>query len=69
MLIILFYHVSFFFFLIIDLYFLILAVSAQIFNPMSAYLIPIEMLSKESKAEIDINPVTAEAKIRVFSII
>ena len=36
---------------------------------MSAYLIPIEMLSKESKAEIDINPVTAEAKIRVFSII
>ena len=42
----------FFFFLIIDLYFLIPAAIAQIFNPV------------EGKAEIEIHPVMVEAKRR-----
>ena len=54
----------FFFFLIIDLYFLIAAVIAQIFNP-TAELVPlIRIPTKEAKTEIEILPVTAEAKIR-----
>ena len=59
----LFYHVSFFFFLIIDLYFLIPAATAQIFNPIAELLIPIGIPSKEAKAEIETHPITAEAKI------
>ena len=39
----------FFFFLIIDLYFLILAVIAQIFNPTAELIIPIEIPIKEAK--------------------
>ena len=44
----------FFFFLIIDLYFLIPAVIAQIFNPIAELIIPIRKLSKEAIAEIEI---------------
>ena len=59
----------FFFYLIIDLYLLIcllytFAVIAQIFNPISELAIPIGIPSKDAKAEIEIHPVTAEAKIR-----
>ena len=43
----------FFFFLIIDSYFLIPAVIAQIFNPTTEIAIPIGILTKESKAEIE----------------
>ena len=63
MLTILFYHVSFFF-LVIDLYFLIPAVTAQSFNPIAELVIPIGIPIKEAKAEIEINPVIIEAKIR-----
>ena len=39
----------FFFFLIIDLYFLIPAVIAQIFNPIAELVIPIGIPSKQAK--------------------
>ena len=52
----------FFFFLIIDLYFLIPAVIAYIYNPIAELVIPIRILSKEAKAEIELHPVSAEAK-------
>ena len=52
----------------IDLYFLIPAVVAQIFNPTAELVIPIEISIKEGKAEIEIHPVIAEAKIRKCSI-
>ena len=45
----------FFFFLIIDLYVLIPAAIAQIFNPTAELVIPIGMSSKEAKAEIEIH--------------
>ena len=48
-----------FFFLIIDLYFLILVVIAQIFSPIAELVVPIRISSKEAKAEIEIHPVTA----------
>ena len=51
----------FFFFLIIDLYFLITATVAQIFNRIAELLIPAGIPSKEAKAEIKIHPVIAEA--------
>ena len=49
------------FFSIIDLYFLISAVIAQIFKPTAELLIPIGMQIKEAKAEIEMHPVTKEA--------
>ena len=55
---------SFFFFLIIDLYFLIPAAITQIFNPIAELVIPIGMPIKEAKAEIDIHTVIVEAKIK-----
>ena len=58
----------FFFFLIIDIHFLIPAVIAQIFNPVAELIISVWILSKEAKAEIEIHPVLAEAKIRKRSI-
>ena len=58
----------FFFFLIIDLYFLIPVVIAQIFNPIAELVIHIETLIKEAKSELEIHPVIAETKIRKFSI-
>ena len=58
----------FFFFLIIDLYFLIPAAIAENFNSAAELTIPIEMPRKESKAEIEIHAVIVEAKIRKCSI-
>ena len=52
----------FFFFLIIDLYFLIPAAVAQIFNHIAELVIPIGIPSKEVKAEIEIYTVIVEAK-------
>ena len=51
---------SFFFFLIFDLYLLIPAAIAQIFNPIAELVIPIGTPSKEAKAENEIHTVTAE---------
>ena len=59
---------AFFFFLIIDLYFLITAVIAQIFNHIAELVIPIRILSKEAKAEAEIHPLNVEPKIRKCSI-
>ena len=53
----------FFFFLIIDLYFLIPVAIVQIFNPSAELVIPIGIPSKEAKSEIEIHPVIVEAKI------
>ena len=47
----------FLFFLIIDLYFLIPAVIAQILNPIAELIIPIGIPSKKAKAGIEIHPV------------
>ena len=58
----------FFFFLIIDLYFVIHAVIAQNLNPIAGLLICIERPNKEAKAEIEIHPVIEEARIRKCSI-
>ena len=41
----------FFYFLIIDLYFLIPAIISQIFNPIAELVIPIGIPTKEVKAE------------------
>ena len=54
----------FFFFLIFDLYFLIPATIAQIFNPTAELAIPTGISSKEAKAKTEANTVIAEAKIR-----
>ena len=54
----------FFYFLIIDLYFLI---SAVIAHPFAELVIPKGIPSKEAIAEIKIHPVIAEAKIRKCS--
>ena len=54
----------FFFFLIIDLYFLIPAVIAQIFNPIQELVIPNGTQNKGVKAEIEILPVIVKAKLR-----
>ena len=59
---------SFSLFLIIDLYCLITAVIAQIFNPIAKLVTPTAIPSKEAKGEIDIHPVTAKATIRKCSI-
>ena len=58
----------FFFFLIIDIYFLIPAVIAQIFNPTAELIMLIGLPAAEAKAKIKIHPVTAEAKISKCSI-
>ena len=58
----------FFVFLIIELKFLIPATIAQIFNPIAELVIPVEIPSKEAKAEIQIHPVIVEAKMRKSSI-
>ena len=57
-----------FFFLIIDLYFLIPAVIAHIFNPIEELVIPLGVPIREAKAEIEIHLVNVEAKIRKSSI-
>ena len=55
---------SFFFFLIFDLYLLIPAAIAQIFNPIAELVIPIGITIKEAKEEIEIHPVIVGAKKR-----
>ena len=57
-----------FFFIIIDLYFLIAAVIAQIFNPIAELVILIGIQTKEAEAEFEIHPVIVEAKISNFLI-
>ena len=52
--------------LYVDLYFLTAAVIAQTFNPIAELVIPIGIPTKEAKTEMEIYPVTVEAKIRVF---
>ena len=64
---IIFYHV-FFLFIIIDWYFLIAAVITQIFNPIAELIIPIKILTKEAKAEMETYPLTVETKISNCSI-
>ena len=50
------------FFLIIGLCFLIPAVSLQILNPSAELQIPIEITTKEAKAEIELHPLPLEAE-------
>ena len=58
------------FFLIIDLYFLILAVTTQIFNPTAKLAISTGISSKTAKAEMETYTATIEIKInRFFKII
>ena len=57
----------FFFFLVIDLHFLIPAAIAQIFNLIVELVIPIGIPSKEAKADIKRHLVTTEAKTSKFS--
>ena len=54
----------FLFFLVIDLYFSILTVVVQTFNPIAELVIPIGIPRKEAKAEMEIHPITVETKIR-----
>ena len=56
----------FFFFLIIDLQFLVPAVIAQIFNPIAELIITIGIPTKEAKAEMETHLVTAEIKISKY---
>ena len=58
----------FFFLLIIDLYFLIPAVIAQIFNLIAELVISIAIPAKEEKAEMETHPVIVEPTIRKCSI-
>ena len=56
------------FFVTIDLYFIIPAVITQIFNPIAELIIPIGIPTKESKAEMEMHPVTVQIKISKCSI-
>ena len=58
----------FFIVLIIDVYFLIPAVIARMFNPIAELVIPTEIPTKEVKAEMETHTVIVEGKIRKFSI-
>ena len=68
MLKILFYHALSYFCLIIDLYFLIPAALAQIFNPIVELIIPIGIPFKDEKAEKKTHTVIVKAKISKCSI-
>ena len=52
----------FFFLLIIDLCLLMLAIMAQIFNPILELIIPLEIFTKEAKAQMKIHTVTVITK-------
>ena len=54
----------FFFFWIIDQYFLIPTAIAQVFSPIAELIVLIVMPIKEAKAKLEIYPVVVEAKIR-----
>ena len=58
----------FFFFLIIDSYFLIPAVITQIFNPVAELVIAIEIPTTEAKAKMEMHPVTVEINTSKCSI-
>ena len=58
----------FIFFLIIDLYFLIPALIAQIFSSIAQLLIRIGIPNKEAKAEMETHPVIVEITISKWSI-
>ena len=51
----------------IDLYFLILAWIAQVFNLTAELVMPTGTPTNEANSEIEIQPLTAEMKIRKFS--
>ena len=53
----------FLFFLISDLYLLIPAVISQIFNPVAELVIPIGILTKEAKTEMEMHPLIVEIKM------
>ena len=57
-----------FFFLIIDLYFLIAAVNTQILYPIIELAIPIRIPTKEAKTEMETHPVIVEIAISECSI-
>ena len=48
---------------LIELYFLIIAIIAQVFNPTAEIAIPTGIPIKEAKAEMETHPVTVKAKI------
>ena len=54
--------------MIIDSYFLITAVIAQLSYPIAELVIPIRIPSKEEKAEMEIHPLITETEIRKYSI-
>ena len=56
------------FLLIIDLYFLTSAVIAQIRNLIAELVLPMGIINKKAKEEIEIHLIMAEAKIRKCSI-
>ena len=58
----------FFFFLIINLYSLILAVIAQIFNPIAELVILIGIPRKDANKKLEIHALNVEAKIRKCSV-
>ena len=58
----------FFFYLIIDLYFLILAIIAKIINPIVELIMLLEISIKEAKSEMEIHTVAAKSKFRKCSI-
>ena len=53
-----------FFFLLVQLYFLIPAVIPQVFSPAAEIITPRVITTKEAKAEIEIHLVTVKAKVR-----
>ena len=55
------------FFSMVDYYFVVPAVIAQIFNPSAELVIPIGTLTNEANTKIVIQPATAETKIRKSS--
>ena len=58
----------FFFFLIIDIYFLIPGVTAQIFNPIVELVIRNGIPTKEAKSEMETEPVIIEIAVSKCSI-
>ena len=57
-----------FFFLIIDLYFLITAIITQIFNSIAEIVFPIGIATKEAKTGMETHPVTLEIRTSKCSI-
>ena len=57
----------FLFFLFIDLYFLIPAVITQKFNAIAELVIPLEISTKETKAEVETHPVPLDGAHGLFT--